>query len=100
MNDYIRRIVDRVDSEVDAEAERAAAAFYTQVAKDAERTAAERRPANATDQDWNEIFLPAFLWKFHTQLMVKVAEGALGWRDVYFHNTRRHSREAQRRDAG
>lgn len=58
MNDYVRRIVDRVDSEVDAEAERAAAAFYTQLAKDAERMAAERRPANATDQDWTRFPCP------------------------------------------
>jgi hypothetical protein len=32
--------------------------------------------------------------------MVKVAEGGLGWREVYFESTRHRAGEAQRRQAG
>jgi hypothetical protein len=100
VSDHTRRLIDRVDTEIDAAAERVAAALYSQLGTDAERMAVECRPSDVTDQEWNEIFLPAFLWKFHTHLMVKVAEGGLGWREVYFESTRHRAGEAQRRQAG
>ncbi|HYY76376.1 MAG TPA: hypothetical protein VE644_08670 [Gaiellaceae bacterium] len=100
MSDHTRRLIDRVDTEIDAAAERVAAALYIQLREDAERMAAECRPSNVTDHEWNEVFLPAFLWKFHTHVMVKVAEGGLDWREVYFESTRHRVGEAQRRQAG
>lgn len=100
MSEHTRRIIDRVDTEIDAAAEHVATTLYTQLGKEAERLAAGCRPPDATDRDWNEVFLPAFLWKFHTHLMVKVAAGSLGWRDVYFDRTRQRSGDIQRQETG
>lgn len=78
------RIVHQVETTVDTIARQAADDLYKHLSSNAEKLTRQPSDLTVTQQEWDDLYLPAVLWKMFHHLARALDSGAQGWAQVFW----------------